>query len=68
MNQEVKNAMAILARQLRSRVKWANDGWYDDAAARARNAAIRDTLEEVASAIDNAFDVDSTRPPGPDEF
>lgn len=56
----VQEAMQKLAKQLRSSAYWCHDDYYDDDARRGANEAKRTVLEEVASSIDTAFDVDST--------
>ena len=44
----LKEVLETLAKRLESRIRWHNDGYYDDDAACARNAAIRETLQAVA--------------------
>jgi hypothetical protein len=49
---EAKQLLTELAKKLRSRAKWQGDPYYDDDFARAKNEAIRETLEGVAQDIE----------------
>ncbi len=58
---EIQEAMLKFARQMRSAATWCRDGYYTTPEEGLVNSAKRDVYEEVAQAIDNAFDVDSAR-------
>ena len=60
MSEEIKQAMEKLAKQLRSAAHWCDDGYYTTELDSAVNSAKRGVYEEIASAIDNAFDVNSS--------
>ncbi len=52
--------MLTFAKMMRSAAHWCNDGYYTTPAESAANSAKRDVYEEIANAIDAAFDFDST--------
>lgn len=55
-----EKAMMTLAKQLRSAAYWCRDGYYTSHEEALVNGAKREVLEEIAQAIDNAFEIDST--------
>lgn len=52
--------MMKLAKSLRSAAHWCRDGYYSTPAESAVSYAKKEIYEEIASSIDNAFNVDST--------
>ena len=55
----IQGAMLKLAEQIRRASKGCRDGYYDSDEERAATSTRRETLDDVASAIDAAFDVNS---------
>lgn len=53
----IREAMLKLAESLRRSAASVRDGYYDSEEQRIANSARRETLEDVASAIVEAFDV-----------
>ncbi|HET9063737.1 MAG TPA: hypothetical protein VFO62_10650 [Candidatus Binatia bacterium] len=54
----IRDAMERFAEQLRKASLHVKDGFYDDDAQRAINSARRETLSDVAGAIDSMFPED----------
>jgi len=55
----INEAMLKLGSHLRKAAGRCRDGFYDSDDEKARTATRRETLENMAEAIDTAFDVDS---------
>ena len=49
---EARQLLEELAKRLRSRAEWHNDGYYTSDTESATNRAVRETLEGIAQDID----------------
>lgn len=49
---KTEEILTALARRLRSRAEWCRDSWYSSDAEVAKNAAVRETLEDIAEDIE----------------
>jgi hypothetical protein len=49
---EAKDLLAKLAAKLKTRAEWSTDGYYTDEIDSAKNRAVRETLEGIASDIE----------------
>ena len=57
--QDVAERIAVVARKLRAKAHWAEDGYYTTETESAKNSAVREVCEELADFLDDAFDVDT---------
>lgn len=56
---DLQKQMQLFGKKLRTAAMWCTDGYYSDDTDRAVNRAKREVWEEIASIIDDTFEVDS---------